>query len=208
MKKVFFPVFTFCMLIFLLAGCKGSRILVIPDESKLLDRGDINSSYSFLSGNWTGKYDEYKIDMAVTYVQNQPFFINTVVHEKSKSEPVIPMCAKIYDINGNKYAICFPHIEKIIEKGKFNGWGLSMLYPLIAIMKINVYDENKISFQEVIFIKDKSIRNLDKSKDQKHRMLYVHSKEMFDYVRKGKFKLEKETIFTRKADKKPVNEKP
>ncbi len=195
-------VLSFGVLVFLLAGCAGTKILMIPERNSILEQKDINESLSSLAGKWAGEYKKHKIDMSIKYVKDNNFYINVNVYEDNKPKPFIPMRAEIYNINGNKYAFCFPFVKEIVKHGNYHYWGSAFLFPFIIVMKINEYDNNKFSVQEVRIAENPKLIYKAISKKEKYcTTIGIHQKDLMECFKKNNFTLSPEVMLTRKKIK-------
>ena len=199
-----------------LIGCKGTGILMVPSKNELVNQ-KFKCSSAFLSGYWIGKYEKSKVEIDVRQDKNKdnPCIVDIWIYDKDKKEPLIPMRMLAFQIKENKYVLFVADIEKIVKRSDYSAFSTLFLYPVMKIFKVNQPEQNKLSYQEVIFTKKvgkNKVVKLDsamKMWGDNSNMLYGTSTEIISYLENGKYQLSEKSTVSKRIEtlKKTVKKK-
>ena len=201
----------------LLAGCKGTGILLMPSKDDPVNN-KYKCSSAFLHGSWDGLYEKSKVEITVKpdgEDKQEDCRAEIWIYDKDKKQPLIPMKLIAFQVKEYKYLLFVADIEKILGKDNYSGVSFVFLYPVIKLFKVTQTEPEKLSYQEVIFTKKVGkgkVVKLDSSMKMwgdNSNMLYGTSTEIISYLQNGKYSLSDRNVLTKRieAPEKPVEAK-
>jgi hypothetical protein len=176
-------------------------------------KGDLENSKlacpsAFLGGYWIGVYEKSKIEMNVKPDgdKKESCSADIWIYDKDKKQLMIPMKLITFKVKEDKYVLFSADIGKMVKQGNYSPVSNGFLYPVMKIFKITQPDQNKLSYQEVIFTKkegkDKIVK-LDsamKMWGDNSNMIYGTSTEIINYLQKGKYQLSKKNTVSKSGE--------
>ena len=201
----------------LLAGCKGTGILLMPSKDDPVNN-KYKCSSAFLHGSWDGLYEKSKVEITVKPDggdKQEDCRVDIWIYDKDKKQPLIPMKLIAFQVKEYKYLLFVADIEKILEKDNYSGVSFVFLYPVMKLFKVTQMKPEKLSYQEVIFTKKVGkgeVVKLDpamKMWGDNSNMLYGTSTEIISYLENGKYQLSEKSTVSKRIEtlKKTVKKK-
>lgn len=191
----------------LLVGCKGTGILLMPSKDDPVN-SKVQCSSEFLNGYWTGLYEKSKVEINVKPDgdKKKSCSADIWIYDKDKKQLLIPMKVIAFKVKEDKYVLFTADIGKMIKQGDYSPVSNGFLYPVMKIFKVNQPEQNKLSYQEVIFTrkvgKDKVVK-LDsamKMWGENSNMIYATSTEIISYLENGKYQLSEKSTVTKSIE--------
>ena len=138
----------------LLTGCKGTGILLMPSKDDPVN-SKVQCSSEFLNGYWTGLYEKSKVEINVKPDgdKKESCSVDIWIYDKDKKQRLIPMKVIAFKVKEDKYVLFTADIGKMIKQGDYSPVSNGFLYPVMKIFKVSQPEQNKLSYQEVIFTK-------------------------------------------------------
>ncbi len=191
----------------LLTGCKGTGILLIPSKDDPVNN-KFKCSSAFLNGYWLGAYEKSKIEIDVKPDKNKdnPCNADIWIYDKDKKQLLIPMKIVTFKVKEDKYILFIANIEEIVKRSDYSAFSMGFLYPVMKIFKITQTEQNKLSYQEVIFTKKdgkEKIVKLDSAMNMwgnNSNMIYGTSSEIISYLQNGKYQLSEKNMVIKRNE--------
>ena len=184
----------------LLAGCKGTGVLLMPVKDDALEK-EHRCSPVFMKGDWKGHYGKNKIELSAKPADKDQNSLDLTVwvQNKKKKNAMIPFMVLAFKVEKDTFALCAANIAQLLDKGKYDLMSGGFLYPVMKIFKVTQRDKNLV-VQEVIFTekgKENKLKKLDpamKMWGENSNMLYGKPRDIVEFIKKGKFKLSEEIV--------------